>query len=76
MVQVHSSGLMEPNILEIGVKEEPKDVEYSSMLMEISLKVNSLTIKLTAMVSMYTKMVKDMKEPGRMICKMVMVKNS
>ena len=33
-------------------------------------------IKLTATVYMYTKMDKDMKEHGRMICKMDMVKNS
>ena len=40
-VQVLSNGQMVQNILEIGVKVEQKDVEFSSMLMEISLKVNS-----------------------------------
>jgi len=76
MVRVRSSGPTVPSIPVTGGTDALKAEAYSSTSMAISLKVNSSTTKLTVSVFTFTRMVKDMRAPGRTIYKMAWARSS
>ena len=76
MAQVLNSGLTVPSILVTGEMDAQKAEVFSSTSMVISLKENSSMIKLTAMVSMFTRMARDTKVLGKMICKTAWAKSN
>jgi hypothetical protein len=69
-------GRMGQNMREIGETVWLKDKEYSIILMEIFIQGNFYKIKQMDLEFIFIKMVKNMKDSGRMISKMVLEKKN
>ena len=76
MEKAFRTGKMAPNMKEIGEMEWRKAKVYFIMLMVTFTVVNSTKIVLMDLVSMYIKMGRNIKDSGRMICKMDRVRKS
>jgi hypothetical protein len=75
-VKENRSGMMEPSTMETGGMEWLKVRALFIMLMEMSILVSSCKIELMDSVFMFIQMDRDMKDSGKMIIRMDLVKKS